>query len=155
MGRREVEGFILLNEPDFVTVCEHLQCKGLSFLGEATPGFQTWMLNCLWGGCARPRLVCPHAFMPVCTVCGHTMGLARAIPRHSTAQFEKILAAAECGISLLTARCGQPVPTCKALKNDLDFCSKALGEGSLPCPWPGWPHWPTSWGWSLRPLVVL
>lgn len=86
MRRRKVEGFILLNEPDFVTVCEHLQCKGLSFLGEATPGFQTKMLNCLWGVCqATPRVsACRHA----CVYCvWHTMGLAGTIPRDSTAQF--------------------------------------------------------------------
>lgn len=36
----------------------------------------------------------------------------------------------EIGISLLTARCGQPLAMPKTLQNDLDSCSKALGEDS-------------------------
>lgn len=42
----------------------------------------------------------------------------------------KTSAAAGLGISLLTARCDQPLPVPGALRDGLDACSKALGEAT-------------------------
>lgn len=87
-------------------------------------GVGLWVCECY----ARARLVRPRACVSV--VDGCTVGLAGAIPRESTAQLKNTSAAAGLGISLLTARCDQPLPVPGALQDGLDACSKALGEAT-------------------------
>lgn len=71
---------------DLVTVCEHLQCEGLRFLGEATRvskrGCWAWMCECVPG-----HVLCVHVHVCLCVTYGHTVGLARAVSRESHAQF--------------------------------------------------------------------
>lgn len=153
--RRKVRRVYFLLGSDLVTVCEHLQCEGLRFLGEATQSFQTWVLGC---GCVSLCQGTSCVSMCMC-VCVSRMGTQWDLP----GQFlENHMPSSDRHWqqlgwhSFLTARCGQPL--CLYPSSARMVWMPALAEG----PWEATSHGPAQLahigqepGLESRTLVVL